>query len=146
MINYNYSTLVKAKFLLCRYNMNGTYTQYLDAAQPFPKGCAIAKHTKKNPICIDCRDLSDSTEKKDQDKLLCRCTYYICEGCNRVYNNTCGDIGWCTCKDEGDIVWKQHQKDHCNIHPIRRLGSRCSLDVVTHTGITNRITENLVRG
>lgn len=132
MLKCNYLTLVKAN------NMNGTYVQFLVAAQSFPKGKAIAKHTKKNPICIDCRDLSDSTEKKDKDKLLCRCTYYMCQGCNRVYNNTCGDIGWCTCKEE-DIVWNHHQKDHCNIHPTRRLGPRCSLNVVTHTDITNKI-------
>jgi hypothetical protein len=131
--------------------MNDTYAKYLEAAQPFPKGKPVAKHNTKNPMCIDCRDLTKSTEKKEQDKLLCRCTYYMCQGCNRIYNNTCGDIDWCMCKEEDDIEWdhhqkdhqKNHQKDHCNLHPKRRLGSRCSLDVVTHTKITNDIAQNL---
>ena len=157
MINFNYFTLVKAKTSnrCYYYNMDSTSAYYPYAAtQAPPKGKVIGKHIKKNPECIDCRDLTDSTERKDKDKLLCRCTYHICYECKRVYNNTCGDIGWCMCKEDYGIEWKQHhpddgkrkipyQVDHCNIHPTRRLGSRCSLDVVTHTEITNSIMRNL---
>ena len=130
-----------------------TLTAYTSQAPP--KGKIIGKHVVKNPKCLDCRDLKESTEKKDKDKILCRCTYLMCNECKRVYNNTCGDIYWCTCKEFDDIEWRQHNpnddgarkttyhKDHCNLHPIRRLGSRCSLDIVTHTEITNSIMRRL---